>query len=205
MNKKGKLIVVSGPSGAGKSSLIAKAMEKRSDLSFSVSVTTREARPGEKDGEDYFFVTKERFAQMVKENALLEHATYVGNEYGTPRAYVEQKREEGFNVVLDIEVQGAGQVHTMMSEAVMIFVIPPSLEELERRLTLRGTETPEKIRGRLERAREEYRHADLYQYIIVNDDLSVAAEELSAIITASHCLYEDRKNYLNESQEKNES
>ena len=99
MNKKGKLVVVSGPSGAGKSSLIAKAMEKRSDLSFSVSVTTREARPGEKDGEDYFFVTKERFAQMVKENALLEHATYVGNEYGTPRAYVEQKREEGFNVV----------------------------------------------------------------------------------------------------------
>ena len=147
MNKKGKLIVVSGPSGAGKSSLIAKAMEKRSDLSFSVSVTTREARPGEKDGEDYFFVTKERFAQMVKENALLEHATYVGNEYGTPRAYVEQKREEGFNVVLDIEVQGAGQVHAMMPEAVMIFVIPPSLEELERRLTLRGTETPEKIQG----------------------------------------------------------
>ena len=192
MNRKGKLIVVSGPSGVGKSSLIAKAMEKRNDLCFSVSVTTREARLGEKDGEDYFFISRDRFAQMVEAGELLEHASYVGNEYGTPRAYVEQKRKEGINVVLDIEVQGAGQVHEMMPEAVMIFVVPPSLEELERRLTFRGTETSEKIQGRLQRAREEYQQAVFYQ-------------ELSAIITASHCLYEDRKNYLTESQEKYES
>ena len=205
MSEKGKLIVVSGPSGAGKSSLIAGAMEKRSDLCFSVSVTTRKARPGEEDGKDYFFISRERFERMAAENALLEHADYVGNSYGTPRAYVEQKREEGLNVVLDIEVQGARQVHEMMPEAVMIFVVPPSLKELERRLTLRGTETPEKIRDRLIRAQEEYRQADFYQYIIVNDDLSVAADELSAIITASHCLFEERKNYLTESQERFES
>ena len=185
MNKKGKLIVVSGPSGAGKSSLIAKAMEIRSDLSFSVSVTTRDARPGEKDGEDYFFVSKERFAQMVEENALLEHATYVGNEYGTPRAYVEQKREEGFNVVLDIEVQGAGQVHAMMPEAVMIFVIPPSLEELERRLRGRGTDSEEVIQLRLENAKKEIEFAKTkgkYEYTIINDDLQKAADELRAIL-----------------------
>ncbi|MBQ8076159.1 MAG: guanylate kinase [Oscillospiraceae bacterium] len=205
MSKKGKLIVVSGPSGVGKSSLIAKAMEKRNDFCFSVSVTTREARPGEKDGEDYFFISREQFARMVEAGELLEHASYVGNDYGTPRAYVEQKREDGFNVVLDIEVQGAGQVHEMMPEAVMIFVVPPSLEELEQRLTLRGTETPEKIRGRLQRAKEEYQQAVFYQYIIVNDDLAVAADEFSAIVTASHCLYEDRKNYLTESQERYES
>ena len=197
MKRKGKLIIVSGPSGVGKSTLIEETMKMRDDLCFSTSVTTRSPRPGEADGEDYFFITPSRFAEMAENNELLEHATYVGNSYGTPRAYVEEKQADGWNVVLDIEVQGAAQVKEKEPDAVSVFVVSPSLEELEKRLTGRGTESPEKIRERLERAREEYKQAHKYQYIIVNGDLHAAAEELSAIITASHCLYEDRKNYLN--------
>ncbi len=197
MKRKGKLIIVSGPSGVGKSTLIEETMKMRDDLCFSTSVTTRSPRPGEVDGEDYFFITPSRFAEMAENNELLEHATYVGNSYGTPRAYVEEKQADGWNVVLDIEVQGAAQVKEKEPDAVSVFVVSPSLEELEKRLTGRGTESPEKIRERLERAREEYKQAHKYQYIIVNGDLHAAAEELSAIITASHCLYEDRKNYLN--------
>lgn len=197
MKRKGKLIIVSGPSGVGKSTLIEETMKMRDDLCFSTSVTTRSPRPGEVDGEDYFFITPSRFAEMAENNELLEHATYVGNSYGTPRAYVEEKQADGWNVVLDIEVQGAAQVKEKEPDAVSVFVVSPSLEELEKRLTGRGTESPEKIRERLERAREEYKQASRYQYVIVNGDLRTAAEELSAIITASHCLYEDRKIYLN--------
>jgi guanylate kinase len=197
VKRKGKLIIVSGPSGVGKSTLIEETMKMRDDLCFSTSVTTRSPRPGEVDGEDYFFITPSRFAEMAENNELVEHATYVGNSYGTPRAYVEEKQADGWNGVLDIEVQGAAQVKEKEPDAVSVFVVSPSLEELEKRLTGRGTESPEKIRERLERAREEYKQAHKYQYIIVNGDLHAAAEELSAIITASHCLYEDRKNYLN--------
>ena len=198
MTERGKLIVVSGPSGAGKSCLISKTMELRDDLCFSTSVTTRQARPGEIDGKDYFFIDPERFLQMINAGELLEHAKYVGNHYGTPRVFVEQKRDEGINVILDIEVQGARQVHEMDREAVMIFTAPPSLAELEKRLRGRGTETDETIRARLERARQEYAEADIYDYLIVNDDLTVAAQELSAIITASHCSFKDRKHILKE-------
>ena len=197
MKRKGKLIIVSGPSGVGKSTLIEETMKMRDDLCFSTSVTTRSPRPGEVDGEDYFFITPSRFAEMAENGELLEHATFVGNSYGTPRAYVEEKQAEGWNVILDIEVQGAAQVKEKEPDAVSVFVVAPSLEELEKRLTGRGTESPEKIRERLERAREEYKQASRYQYVIVNGDLRTAAEELSAIITASHCLYEDRKIYLN--------
>ena len=196
MTEKGKLIVVSGPSGAGKSMTIAGAMEKRGDICFSVSVTTRNPRPGEVDGKDYFFITEQQFLEMEDRNELLEHAVYVGNRYGTPRGYVQQMLNEGKNVVLDIEVQGARQVHASMPDAVMIFLIPPSLEELKRRLTNRGTETEEKIRERLQRAKQEYTETDIYQYIIINDDLETAVDELCSIITASHCRIENRRNYL---------
>ncbi|MBQ9632596.1 MAG: guanylate kinase, partial [Lachnospiraceae bacterium] len=159
MLEKGKLFVISGPSGAGKSSVVFKAIEGRSDMCFSTSVTTRKPRPGEVDGREYFFVTQERFHQMVENNELLEHAEYVSNSYGTPRAFVEQQLNVGMNVILDIEVQGARQVHEKMPEAIMIFVIPPTLAELKRRLEGRGTDTPEAIEGRLKRAREEYAEA----------------------------------------------
>lgn len=194
---KGKLLVLSGPSGAGKSTVVSKLMERRGDVCFSVSATTRAPRPGEQDGVNYFFVTRERFEEMVRTGELLEHAEYVGNCYGTPRAYVEQRLEAGYNVVLDIEVQGARQVMEAAPEAVLVFLIPPTLAELERRLRARGTESDEVIRGRLERAKEECR-SDFYRYIVINDDADTAAKELDAIITAEQCSYNDRKTILKE-------
>lgn len=196
--QRGKLIVLSGPSGAGKSTVIAKAIEGRDDICFSVSVTSRKPRPGEEDGKAYFFVDLDRFREMVENDELLEHAQYVANSYGTPRAYVEQKLDEGKNVILDIEVQGAMQVNEKMPDAVKIFVVPPSMEELERRLRGRGTDSERKIEARLFRAREEYEMATFYDYIIVNDDVERAANELSSIITAEYCKYDLRKNILNE-------
>lgn len=198
MSEKGKLIVISGPSGAGKSTVVFKAMEDRKDLCFSTSVTTRKPRPGEVDGREYFFVDLDRFAEMIANDELLEHAVYVANSYGTPRKYVEDKLLSGMNVLLDIEVQGARQVAEKMPDAVKIFIIPPSLEELERRLIGRGTDTARAIEARLIRARQEYEEADFYDYIIVNDDADLAAEELKAIITAEHCRAKDRAHYLSE-------
>ena len=139
---------------------------------------------------------RERFQQMVENDELLEHAEYVSNFYGTPRAYVEEKLAEGMNVLLDIEIQGARQVNAKVPDAVKIFVIPPSLEELRRRLENRGTETAETIEGRLTRARQEYAEAVFYDYIIVNDDADVAAAELDAILTAAHCRAAERVGYL---------
>lgn len=196
MSERGKLIVISGPSGAGKSTVVFKAIEGRDDVCFSTSVTTRKPRPGEVDGREYFFIDRERFTEMVAKDELLEHAEYVSNCYGTPRAYVEEKLASGMNVMLDIEIQGARQVHAKMPEAVMIFLVPPTLEELRRRLEGRGTDTAEAIEGRLARARQEYREADFYDYIIVNDDIDVAAKELSAIMLAEHCRAADRRDYL---------
>ena len=162
MNERGKLIVISGPSGAGKSTVVFKAIEGRNDVCFSTSVTTRKPRPGETDGKEYFFVDLDRFREMVENDELLEHAEYVANSYGTPRAYVEKQLESGLNVLLDIEVQGARQVHEKMPEAVMIFVAPPSLKELERRLRGRGTDTERAIEARLIRAQQEFAEADFY-------------------------------------------
>ena len=156
MSERGKLLVISGPSGAGKSTVVAKAIEGRTDICFSTSVTTRSPRPGEVHGREYFFVNFERFREMVENDELLEHAEYVANRYGTPRSYVEKRLDEGMNVLLDIEVQGARQVRRKMPEAILIFIAPPSLVELERRLRGRGTDTERAIEGRLIRARQEY-------------------------------------------------
>ena len=196
MSKRGKLFVISGPSGAGKSTVVSRAMQERQDVCFSTSVTTRSPRPGEVDGRDYFFIDRARFDEMVAHDELLEHAEYVSNCYGTPRAYVEQRLAEGLNVLLDIEIQGARQVRDKEPEAVKIFVVPPTLEELRRRLEGRGTESAEAIEGRLSRARQEYGEATFYDYIIVNDKIDVAAQELAAIITAEHCRAADRMEYL---------
>ena len=187
MSDKGRLIVLSGPSGAGKSTVVFKAVEDRKDVCFSISVTTRKPRPNEVDGREYFFVEPDRFKEMVANDELLEHAEYVANSYGTPRAYVEKQLEAGMNVLLDIEIQGARQIHEKMPDAVKIFIVPPSMEELKRRLEGRGTDTSRAIEARLIRARQEYAEADFYDYIIVNDDADRAAQELSAIITAERC------------------
>ena len=196
MREQGKLIVLSGPSGAGKSTVVFKAMEGREDLCFSTSVTTRKPRPGEQDGREYFFIDRERFEEMIAQDELLEHAVYVGNYYGTPKRYVDEQLARGVNVLLDIEVQGARQVAEKRPDAVKIFFIPPSLEELERRLTHRGTDTASAIEARLARARQEYKEADFYDYIIVNDDVDRAAAELSAIVLAEHCRAAERSDYL---------
>lgn len=191
MNKKGKLIVISGPSGAGKSTVVFKAIEGRGDICFSTSVTTRKPRLNEQDGREYFFVEPKRFDEMVENGELLEHAEYVANRYGTPRAYVEQKLSAGIDVLLDIDVQGARQINEKMPDAVKIFVIPPSIAELRRRLENRGTDTARAIEARLIRARQEYAEADFYDYLVVNDDADRAAAEFSAIITAEHCRASD--------------
>ena len=198
MQNKGRLIVISGPSGAGKSTVVFKAIDGRSDMCFSTSVTSRKPRPGEVDGREYFFIDRERFLEMVENDELLEHAEYVGNLYGTPRRVVEEKLAAGISFFLDIEVQGARQVSEKMPEAIKIFLITPTLDELGNRLEKRGTETPESIEGRLRRAREEYAEADFYDYIVVNDKVEDAAEELSAILLADQCSFPSRRHLLKE-------
>ena len=195
---KGKLLVLSGPSGVGKGTVLGELMNRRYDMYFSVSATTRQPREGEVDGVSYFFVSKERFEEMIRNNELLEYAQFVSNSYGTPRAYVEQQLEKGMNVILDIEVQGARNIVKMIPDAVTVYMIPPSYEELERRLRGRGTETEEQIQGRLQTAIDEAKAADFYRYIVVNDKLETAVNELDAIMTAEKIGYDNRKNILKE-------
>ncbi len=198
MTESGRLVVVSGPSGAGKSTVIAHLMELRTDVCFSVSATTRPPREGECDGEDYFFVSADRFDELINSGMLLEYAEYVGNRYGTPENYVQRKLDEGLNVILDIEVQGAAQVKKLRPDAISVFILPPSSLELERRLRTRRTDSEEKIRERLEQARREYAQAHNYDYIVLNGDPDEAARELDAILTAEHCRAEARLEYLSE-------
>lgn len=182
MNERGRLLVISGPSGAGKSTVIGHLMQMRPGMEFSVSATTRQPRPGEVDGKDYFFVTHREFDEMVEKGELLEHATFVGNSYGTPRSQVEHRLEQGITVILDIEVQGAAQVKAAMPEAVTVFLAPPSLEALEMRLRGRGTETEEKIRSRLDTAKRELLLAPEYDFTVINEDAVKAAEEIDRIL-----------------------
>ena len=182
MAERGKLLVISGPSGTGKSTVIGRLMQQMDGLEFSVSATTRAPRPGECDGVDYFFVTRERFDEMVENDELLEHATFVGNSYGTPRSQVEARLEQGITVILDIEVQGAAQVKEKMPEAVTVFLAPPSLEALEQRLRGRGTETEEKICQRLETAKKELLLAPTYDFTVINNIPEQAAGEIRAIL-----------------------
>lgn len=192
MNKKGTLFVVTGPSGAGKGTVLRQVMAQLDSLYFSISATTRAPRPGEVDGVHYHFITRERFQQLIHENRLLEHAEYVGNYYGTPLDPVLEHLEQGNDVILEIEIQGARQVKARYPEAALVFIAPPSFEELESRLRGRGTESEETICRRMETARRECAHMDAFQYIVLNDTAENAAKELSSIITAHRCLRENR-------------
>ncbi len=180
--EKGKLIVVSGFSGVGKGTVIGKVMEARPEYGFSVSCTTREPREGETHGVQYFFITKEEFLDGVRDGHFLEHAQYSNNYYGTPRDYVESMRDEGKNVVLDIEYQGAFQVKQACPEAILIFLIPPDAQTLVNRLVNRGTEDHEKIRTRLTRALEEADQAPGYDCILINDKLEDAVADFMAVV-----------------------
>ena len=184
MTEKGVLIIVSAPSGCGKSTILHRLMEKREKLCFSVSATTRAPRAGETDGVDYFFITREKFDEMVENGEFLEHAEYVGNCYGTPKAAVDDKLNEGYDVYLDIEVQGAMQIKAQRPETLMIFVMPPSLEELERRLITRGTDSMDVIRGRLQQAQEEFKLREQFDFTVVNDEVERVVDEISEIIDA---------------------
>lgn len=183
--KKGTLLIVSGPAGVGKGTIVAEA-EKVScgGIYLSVSATTRQPRTIDKEGETYFFKTKEEFEAMIKENMLLEYACYVGNYYGTPKKPVLDSLEQGKDVILEIEVQGALKVKANYPEAVLAFVVPPSLDELEARLRGRGTETEEQISSRLNRAKEEFEMICEYDYIIENNTVTQATEDLMTILKA---------------------
>ena len=198
MSDCGKLIVVSGPSGAGKSTVISRVMEQDKSVVFSGSATTRNPREGERDGVDYFFIDKKCFREMIDNGELLEHACYVDNFYGTPKAPVEENLSKGLNVLFDIEVQGARQIKEICPEAILIFVIPSRFSEIEKRLHARGTDSEEKIQQRINTARTEYSMALNYDYIVLNDSPDTAAKEIEAIITAEKCKAENRKKYLSE-------
>ncbi len=177
----GKLIVISGASGVGKGTVLGLMMASRPEMAFSVSATTRPPRPGEEDGVHYYFVTKERFEEMISQNAFLEYDAHAANYYGTPRAQAEEKMARG-HVLLDIEPNGAKQVKAAAPEAVLIFIMPPSVQELERRLRGRGDTPEEQIRMRMERAVWEMEQRSWYDHVVINDDAERCAEEILAII-----------------------
>jgi len=182
---RGGLFIISAPSGAGKGTVIQSLLELRPELVFSVSATTRAPRDGEVDGVSYSFVTHERFKQMISDDEFLEYAEYVGEFYGTPKSPVFASMESGKDVLLDIEVQGAKQVIGKVPGAVTIFIVPPDMDELERRLRGRGTDSEEKLIARMARARQEMLEIDFYDNIVINDVVSRAAGELLAIIENS--------------------
>lgn len=183
----GILTVLSGFSGAGKGTIVKRLLEKYpQDYALSISATTRAPRPGETDGREYFFRSTEQFEEMIRSDALLEYAKYVNNYYGTPKSYVQEQLANGKDVILEIEIQGALKIKEKYPDTVLLFVTPPSFDELEHRLTARGTETPEVIRERLCRANEECKGIEAYDYLLVNDELDVCVEQLHAILQNEH-------------------
>ncbi len=185
LSTKNNLIIFTGPSGVGKGTIVKQVFSDLKKIEFSISCTTRGIRPGEVDGVNYFFKTKEEFEEMIKNDELLEWAEFVGNYYGTPKDFVFQTLESGSDVFLEIEVQGALQVMEQYPEAVSIFLIPPSLDELETRLRSRGTENEEVLQKRLAKAREEMKFVNKFNYIVTNDDLDKAVESVMALIMAA--------------------
>lgn len=198
--KEGLKIVLSGPSGSGKGTIV-KELVKNDQFLLSISATTRMPRQGEEEGVHYFFKTKEEFERMIEENALLEYANFCGNYYGTPKAPIEQGVEQGKDVILEIEVQGAQQIKNIYPDAIFIFVIPPSLTELKQRLVGRNTESQEVIAQRLKRAKEELALYKEYDYIIINDTLDEAITKIQHIVYAeklkSHCFEADIERVIN--------
>lgn len=179
---KGLLIVYTGASGVGKGTIMKKLLEKNPNLRLSVSATTRAPREGEQDGREYYFVSRERFDELIEEDGFLEHAEYVGNKYGTPKQAVFRMLDEGLDVILEIEVKGFLQVKEACPDCVTIFIAPPSFEELQARLRGRGTEDEEVISARLKTAEQELQSQSLFDYVVINDDVDRAADEVLSII-----------------------
>ena len=181
--KKGLLIIFAGPSGVGKGTILKELLEyKNLNLAYSISMTTRAPRKGEIDGESYFFVTKEDFEKAIENDEFLEYAKYVDNYYGTPKAYVEKQRNEGKNVILEIETVGAEKVMEKCHDTTSIYLVPPSMEELEHRLRGRGTESEEKIQKRIETAKSELLKLDKFKYVVTNDEIVKTTQQIKEII-----------------------
>lgn len=198
MEKEGILIVISGFSGAGKGTLVKALLKKYDNYALSTSMTTRKPREGERDGVEYFFTDRERFEETIRQNGLIEYAQYCGNYYGTPRAYVERQMQAGNHVILEIEIQGALKIKEQFPESLLIFVTPPSAEELKRRLVSRGTESSDVIEKRLARASEESEGMEAYDYIVVNDDLELCVEEVHQLVEASRRAPVRREAFIKE-------
>ena len=201
MREKGILIVVSGFSGSGKGTIMKELLKQYDNYALSISATTRNPRPGEEDGREYFFKTVEDFEKMIAKEELIEYARYVDNYYGTPRAYVEEQLEAGKDVILEIEIQGAMKIKEQFPESLLLFVTPPSAEELQKRLVGRGTETADVIAQRLSRAYEESEGMDAYDYIVVNDDLDVCAAEVQKFVEAAKNEPSRRREFIKEIRE----
>lgn len=199
---KGGVFVVSGPSGSGKDTVLKGLFAENPDILFSISSITRAMRPDEREGEKYNFISREHFEEMIKNDLLLEHNVFVGNYYGTPRIPVEKAVSEGRDIIIEVDVNGAAQIRKKLPEAVTVFIMPPSFEELKRRLVGRGTESEELIEKRLRSALDEIRRAEEYDYIIVNDDAAAASQSLMSVIKACRLKTERQKNIINEVLEK---
>ena len=195
MSDRGVLTVISGFSGAGKGTVVKQLLQEY-DYGLSISATTRSPREGEQDGREYFFKTKEEFEKMIREHQLIEYAQYVGNYYGTPKEYVVQQLEQGKDVILEIEMQGALRVREILPEVNLIFLTPPTVDELERRLVSRGTETAEVIRERMARAKEESAYMKEYDYVVINDDLDECVENVHQLIRSLHYKREQQEGFI---------
>jgi len=194
----GLLVVVSAPSGTGKGTLLGALEKLNSNIRFSISATTRNPREGEIDGTDYFFKSVDEFKKMVEDGELIEWVEYCDNFYGTPKSYIEECLMQGFDVVLEIEVEGAINIRKRFSDSVLIFVLPPSFEELKRRIIKRGTENPYTIEKRIEKAKEEIKYIDIYDYIVLNDSVDNAVNQINSILTAEKLKYQRNNNILEE-------
>lgn len=186
--KTGQIIVISAPSGAGKDTVVKELMKRdSSNLWVSVSATSRSPREGEKEGVDYYYLTKDDFEKKIEEGFFLEYTNYAGNYYGTPKKYIKEKVDQGIDVILIIEIEGASNIKKLIPEAIFIFIMPPSLKELVRRLKKRGTETNEKIIKRFHEAYKEVNDVSKYNYVVVNDKLDEAVDKVEAILRAEKC------------------
>ena len=197
MNK-GVVFIISGPSGSGKDTLMVELFKKRPEIKFSISSITRGMREGEVEGVKYNFISKEQFEQMIKEDKLLEYNSYVGNYYGTPKKPVMDEIEKGNDILIEVDVNGAAQIKEKMPEAVSMFIMPPSFEELERRLSGRGTESEELIRKRMQSSLSEIKRASEYDYIIVNDDIATAVDDIISVMKSCQLRQENQKHIIEE-------
>lgn len=200
--EQGNLIVISGPSGAGKGSIIQGLLREMDHLWLSISMTSREIRGGDIPDVSYYFVSREEFEKRIEEGVFLEYASYNGNYYGTPRDKIQEHLNQGIDVILEIEIQGALKIKELIPDAIFIFVMPPSMQELKRRLVTRGTDSREKIVGRFQRAYQEINAVTKYNYVVINDDLDVAIEKVKAILLSEKCRVDRIEEvYLNNVEE----